>query len=123
MVMHLADSLYLFPALLYGTVIEYQSPDLTVVLSYSARKVQVPLCKQIQDHTPVDVFIAQQIIVRILAAIFVYPFLKLPGEIVVDIPVAVEQHNQQGSHNQGNPYTALLDRFKLPEYALYVKEP
>ena len=44
MVMHLAHSFYLFPAFLYGTVIEYQSPDLTTVCNNPARKTQVLLC-------------------------------------------------------------------------------
>ena len=103
MVMHLTDSFYLLPAFLYGTVIEYQSPDLTTVFSYSAREAQVTFGKQIQDRTPVDMLITQQIIVWILAAISVRLLPKLTGEVAVDVPAAVKQHDQQGSHNQGYP--------------------
>jgi hypothetical protein len=46
----------------------------------------------------------------------------LPGKETVDVPTAVKEHDQQGGHYHRNPNTALLNRFKLPEYALYVKE-
>ena len=68
MVMHFADSLYLFSTFLYWTVIKYQSPDLTAVFNDPPRKVQIPLCKQIQDRTPAYMLIAQNIVVRILTA-------------------------------------------------------
>jgi len=88
--MHLADCLYLFPAFLYGTVIKYQSLNLAAIFSYAGRKIQIPLGKQIQDRTPANIFIAQQIIVRILTAISVCKLPKLPAKVAVDVPALVK---------------------------------
>ncbi len=90
MVMHLAHSLYLLPTFLYRTVIEYQSPDLIAEFSDTARKVQVPFCKQIQDRTPADLLVSQQIIIRVLTAFSYYLFPKLTGKVTVDTLAAVK---------------------------------
>ncbi len=109
MVMHLTYSLYLLPAFLYGTVIEYQSPDLITVCSNPARKTQILLCIQNQDRTPTDILIAQQIIIRVLTTFSLCLFPILSGKVTVDVPVSVKQHDQKSSHNHGNIYTALFD--------------
>ena len=109
MVMHPADPFYLFPAFLRGTVIEYQSLDLSSIVRYPSRETQVPLCKQIQDQTPIDVFIAKQIIIGILTAFYIHSFPILPGKVTMDVPASIKQHHQQGCHNQGYPDTTLLD--------------
>ena len=90
MIMHLAHSLYLLPTFLYWTVIEYQSPDIIAEFSDTALKVQVPLSKQIQDRTPADLLVAQQIIIRVLTPFSYFLFPKLPGKVTVDTLVAVE---------------------------------
>ena len=90
MVMHLAHCLYLLPAFLYRTFIEYQSPDLIAEFRDTARQVQVPLCKQNQDRTPADLLVAQQIIIRVLTAFSYYLLPKLPGKVTVDTLAAVK---------------------------------
>ena len=47
----------------------------------------------------------------------------LPREVTMDIPVSVKQHDQKGGKDHGYTNPMLFDCFKLPEYALYVKEP
>jgi hypothetical protein len=66
--------------------------------------------------------IAQNIVVWILTAFSISKFSKLPGEVAVNVPAAVKQHDHQVGHNKGNPDATLFNRFKLSEYALYVKE-
>ena len=109
MFMHLADCLNLFPAFLHGIVTKYQSPDLVGIFSNAPRKIQIPLGKKVQDCAPTDIFIAQQIIVRILTAISFFKFPKLPSKVTVNVPVLVKEHNQQGGNDQGNPVTTLLN--------------
>ena len=43
------------------------------------------------------------------------------GEIAVDVPAAIKQHDKQCGHNPRYSDPALLNRFKLPEYGPYVK--
>ncbi len=40
----------------------------------------------------------------------------------MDVSAPVKQHDQQGCHDQGDFDAALLDAFKVPEYAVYFKE-
>ena len=95
MIMDLTDRLDLPATFPQGAVIENQSPDLLfAMINQPGHMPQIMLGKQIQNHAPGHILIAQHIVVRVLTAFFIYLHPILPRKITVDVPATVKQHDK-----------------------------